>query len=73
MVCECGVSSCTEQFEVGLEHYERVRADSTLFLTKPGHDLPETETVVEKHARYWVVQKHPGELAELARATDRRS
>jgi hypothetical protein len=70
VVCECGTSSCTDQFDVGLADYARVRSDSTLFLTRPGHDFPETETVVEKSERYWIVQKHPGEPAELARATD---
>jgi len=70
VVCECGTSSCIDQIDVGLADYARVRSDSTLFLTKPGHDFPETETVVEKSQRFWIVQKHPGGQAEHARAAD---
>jgi hypothetical protein len=73
VICECGTSSCTDQIDVGLADYARVRSDSTLFLTKPGHDFPETETVVEKSERFWVVQKHPGGPAEIAKATDKHS
>jgi hypothetical protein len=70
IVCECGAPSCTEQITIEPEEYVRVRADSTLFALKPGHDLPETERVVSKHDGYWIVQKHPGLPASIARATD---
>ena len=70
IVCECGVRSCTEQLEVVPEEYVRVRDDPLLFVVKPGHDLPEAETVVEKTQTYWIVQKHPGLPAEIARATE---
>jgi hypothetical protein len=73
VVCECGTRSCTDQFLIGLDEYARVRADATLFLVKPGHDLPEAETVVEKADRYWIVQKDPGGPADFAQATDLRS
>ena len=72
VVCECGTSSCAERFQVRPEDYAQVRDDSTLFLIKPGHDFPETETVVEKTPAYWIVRKDPGEPAELARSTDPR-
>jgi hypothetical protein len=58
---------------VAPDEYRGVRADATLFFVKPGHDLPEAETVVEKTDRYWVVRKDPGGPADLARATDPRS
>jgi hypothetical protein len=73
IVCECGTRSCTDRFEVQTEDYARVRSDATLFLIKPGHDFPETETVVEKRDRYWTVQKDPGGPAELAESTDPRT
>ena len=72
VVCECGMSSCVDRFQVHPEDYVAVREDSTLFLIKPGHDFPETETVVEKTDAYWIVRKDPGEPAELARSTDPR-
>ena len=73
IVCECGTRSCTDQFAIRPEDYGRVRDDATLFLIRPGHDLPESETVVDKTDHYWIVRKDPGGPAELARATDLRS
>ena len=70
IVCECGLQSCTDRFEVTLTDYERVRSEPTQFFVKPGHDLPETETVVEKQPVYWIVEKDPGLPAAIARATD---
>ena len=70
IVCECGVRSCTDQFQIAPEEYARVREDPVLFVVKPGHDLPEAETVVEKTPTYWVVRKHEGLPAEIARATE---
>ena len=73
IVCECGARSCTDQFQITMADYGRIRDDPTLFVVKPGHDLPESETVVEKRDVYWIVRKDPGGPAELARATDPRS
>ncbi len=70
VVCECGARSCTEQFEIGTDVYAEVRADSALFVIKPGHDLPESETVVAKNKTFWTVRKDPGLPAEIARVTD---
>ena len=70
VVCECGARSCTDQFEITTDAYAQVRSDSTLFVVKPGHDLPETETVVDKNEIFWTVQKDPGIPAAIARATD---
>ena len=70
VVCECGARSCTDRFEIEIVAYSSVRADSTLFVIKPGHDLPESETVVDRNDVYWTVQKHPGLPAAIARATD---
>ena len=70
IVCECGARSCTDQFEIDTTAYAEVRAESTLFIVKPGHDLPETETVVAKNDVFWTVRKDPGVPAEVARATD---
>jgi hypothetical protein len=70
VVCECGARSCTDQFELMTDAYAEIRADSTLFVVKPGHDLPESETVIEKNNIYWTVRKDPGIPAAIARATD---
>ena len=37
VLCECGNQACAERIEVSLSDYERVRAEPTLFLVRPGH------------------------------------
>ena len=73
IVCECGDGVCIEQIELPVAEYERIRADSTLFVIRPGHEIPDAEDVVERHDGFDVVRKRPGGPAELARETDPRS
>jgi hypothetical protein len=58
-VCECADDMCTERIELTPEQYELVRGDPTLFVVVPNeeHVVPEVERVVEKHERYWIVEK----------------
>lgn len=70
VVCECGESSCIEQFRLTLDEYAAVRADPTLFAVVPGHETADVETVVLENERYAVVKKRPGEPADVARATE---
>jgi hypothetical protein len=72
VVCECGKGDCTEHLELRPTDYERVRRDPTHFAIKPGHEVPDVEAVIERHDGYLVVEKRPGEPAELARRTDTR-
>jgi len=72
VVCECGKQTCIEQLDLAPSEYEAVRADSALFVIKPGHDDPEAETVVERHDEYWIVRKAPGAPQRIARETDPR-
>jgi hypothetical protein len=72
-VCECGSESCAERIEMPLETYEQLRAHSTYFAIRPGHELPDVETVVERHKTYVVVEKKPGDATLVAEATDPRS
>jgi hypothetical protein len=73
VVCECGTRSCTDQILIRPSDYAEVRREPTWFITKPGHDFPEAETVISKHDGYWIVEKNPGLPAEIARATDPNS
>jgi hypothetical protein len=73
VVCECGRQDCLERIDLDLEEYERVRADPTHFIIKPGHEFPEVEDVVGEHDRYWIVRKREGDPSRLARATDPRN
>jgi len=70
ILCECGDRRCLDQVVIAQEEYARVRADSTSFILRPGHDIDATEKVVSKNVEFWIVQKHPGLPANVARATD---
>jgi hypothetical protein len=69
-VCECGRLDCSEPMRLTGAEYAHVRSDSATFAVKPGHELLDTETVVEEHAAYLVVRKHEDGPAQLARAAD---
>jgi hypothetical protein len=73
VVCECGDAICAEQIEVSIADYERIRSDPTLFIIRPGHEIPDVEEVVEQTDVFHVVKKVEGEAADLARETDPRA
>ena len=69
--CECALTDCLEQIPMTLGEYEALREHPARFAVLPSEDhvFPEVERVVEKTARYWVVEKvgTAGEVAaELA-------
>jgi hypothetical protein len=72
IICECGREDCLEQLVVTLAEYERVRAEPTHFIVKPGHELGEVERIVERLDRFVVIEKHEEEAA-IARETDPRA
>jgi hypothetical protein len=73
LVCECGDGSCSEFLDVTVAEYEGTRAVPTHFLVRPGHVAPDIERVVLENDRFAVVEKRPGEPAEIAIETDPRS
>jgi len=70
--CECGVLGCNRLLELTLPEYEAVRSHPTRFFIIDGHEITETEHVVERRARYSVVEKED-EAAVVAAETDPRS
>ena len=72
VVCECGRIDCTEQIELDIPAFERVRADSAQFVVVPGHEIPEVEDVVEEHDTFSVVRKE-AETVELVEKLDERN
>ena len=58
-VCECADAACAERIGLTMQEYEAVRAHASRFLVAPGdaHYVPEVERVVEKHERFWIVEK----------------
>src|SRR5215213_8942046 len=67
LVCECADGACTERIGVTATEYERVRGDGSRFLVAPAdsHYFADVERVVERHERFWVVEKfeHAGRVA----------
>jgi 5-bromo-4-chloroindolyl phosphate hydrolysis protein len=61
-VCECGDADCAGALTLTVEEYEAAHSTPNRFTVKPGHLYEEAEFVTEQHDRYWVVEKHPGEM-----------
>jgi len=71
-VCECGSAECSRLIELTPVEYEHVRSDACRFAVVNGHELPQVETVEERHDRYAVVRKL--DLGgDVAKKTDPRS
>lgn len=73
IVCECGKLECTQQIDLDIPTYERVRSDPALFVAIPGHEIPDVESIVEPHEGFNIIRKHRGGPAEVAEALDPRS
>jgi hypothetical protein len=73
VICECGDAGCTDRLELPLRNYERVRADSLLYVVVKGHEFPGIETVVERADDYEVVRKQADQAVEVSEKTDPRS
>jgi hypothetical protein len=69
-ICECSRQDCMIPIPLTLTEYTRVRSDATWFGIAPGHVWEhEAEHVMEKHERYWIVEKH-GVAGAVAEALD---
>jgi hypothetical protein len=56
-LCECSDQVCIASIELTFGEYETIRSDSTWFLVKPGHQIPEIERVVREDSQFVVVEK----------------
>jgi hypothetical protein len=72
-VCECGNPQCTEPMELTRSEYEAVREHANRFAVLPNHENSATETAVEQHGRYSVVEVLAGGALRIACETDPRS
>lgn len=70
-ICECGSRSCQESVSLNLAEYEAVRRQPDHFAVLPHHVFSEAERVVERHERYFVVEKL-GVAAIVSELTDPR-
>jgi hypothetical protein len=71
-VCECGRLGCDQLIQLRRDEYETVRANPRRFAILDGHEIPEVETIVERHDRYLVVEKSGGPEVEIVEQTDPR-
>lgn len=63
-VCECGNASCRDAIAIPVGEYRAVRAHPLHFAVAPGHEIPDLETVIERHGAYFVIEK-PTEVADI--------
>lgn len=62
-VCECSNEACVEPVDVAPAEYEAVRGHGARFVLVPGHEVEESERVVENCERFVVVEKLGGARA----------
>ena len=53
--------------------YEAIRAQATHFGVVPEHEQPEIERAIERHLRYFVVEKREQDAQQVARETAGRA
>ena len=58
LVCECVQTGCSVPLEVEPSVFRQVREHSLRFLVAPGHEQLGIESVLERHLRYLIVEKH---------------
>jgi hypothetical protein len=59
LLCACGRESCKADLLVTIAEYRAAHETPHRFIVAPGHVSPEMERVIERHERYWVVEKLP--------------
>ena len=65
-VCECGDALCFAPISLPRAEYARIVRDNpsgSKFIVKPGHEIAEIDTVVERHDKYVVVEKAANAVA----------
>jgi hypothetical protein len=74
VVCECSDPGCMERIgPISIGEYEKIRSDPKRFIIAAGHQAADVEDVVEELQAYWIVEKHEGVAADVARERDPRS
>jgi hypothetical protein len=67
--CECGRLTCHQPLRLTIAEYEAVRTQPRHFAVLPGHEIPETEDIVDRTDRYFVVRKR-SETAPIVEASN---
>ena len=58
LVCECVQTGCSVPLEIEPSVFHSVREHPSRFIVAPGHEQPDAESVIERHLRYLIVEKH---------------
>jgi hypothetical protein len=69
--CECADQDCRQKVSLRKQEYEAVRSDPRRFVIALGHEIPDVETVIEKHEGWAVIEKAP-EVTETVEMLDPR-
>jgi hypothetical protein len=56
-LCECSDTDCSDTIGLNVSEYERVRSNTTWFVIKPDHAIPQIERVISRDDGYAVVEK----------------
>lgn len=73
LICECSDGGCLERVgPLTISSYEAVRDDPRRFIIAANHQALDVESVIEVNPTYWVVEKHEGVPADVARERDPR-
>jgi hypothetical protein len=70
-VCECGDGDCDMTVRIPLGDYEAIRQNQRDFIVVPGHELEDTEDVIEEGDGFLVVRKHE-DVAEIVEKRSER-
>jgi hypothetical protein len=57
-LCECGNAACAEGIALPTDALLHLHAENGLFVVLPGHEIPDLETVVDRHDGYLVVRRN---------------
>jgi hypothetical protein len=60
-LCECGNAACKEGLELTAQALRHLHAEDGLFVVLSGHEIPDVETVVDRHNGYLVVRSNTPE------------
>lgn len=57
MRCECGRFDCNKFLRIRVRDYQQMRSNPRRFVLCEGHETPDIEKVVRRHADYVIVEK----------------
>ena len=56
--CECSVKTWQQKIALSTAKYRKIHENGNRFLIFPHHEMDAVESVIERNADYWVVQKY---------------